>query len=58
MKRPLRCQFGIHRWVTKQDSPEAPRYVACDRCGALRDNRPENMDAGPNLSSRLDRDHK
>ena len=50
--------LGNHRWEVKQESPDSPRYVACARCNALQDNRPENMDAGPNLYSRLDRDHR
>lgn len=58
MKRPLRCLFKLHRWEVKQLSPDAPRYVACAYCDTLWDPRPENMNTGPNLYSRLDRDHK
>ena len=58
MKRPLRCWLMVHKWVVKQDTLESPRYVACAYCDTLRDNRPENMDAGPNLYSKLDRDHR
>lgn len=58
VKRPLRCVLSMHKWETKQLSPESPRYIACAYCDALRDVRPENMPAGPNLYSRLDRDHK
>lgn len=48
----------IHKWEVKQLSMDAPRYVACAYCDALWDNRPENMPGGPNMYSRLDRDHK
>lgn len=58
MRRRLRCVLSLHRWEVKQLSTDAPRYVACAYCDALRDVRPENMATGPNLYSRLDRDHK
>ncbi len=36
MKRPLRCMLIIHKWVIRQDSSDAPRYIACARCGTLK----------------------
>lgn len=58
MPRPFRCRLRIHKWVVKQLSPDAPPYVACAYCDALRDNRPENMQKSPNMYLRLGRDHR
>lgn len=37
MKRRLRCRLQLHRWVTKQDSGDAPRYQGCLYCDKTRD---------------------
>ena len=37
MNRRLRCRLGLHKWVLKQDSRDAPRYYGCCRCDEIMD---------------------
>lgn len=46
MKRRLRCRLGLHKWVIKQDSPDAPRYHGCRFCDKIRDDRQPIADLG------------
>lgn len=32
MKKPLRCRFGWHHWVTRYSSDGTSRYLKCERC--------------------------
>lgn len=37
MKRRLRCRLGMHKWMVKQDSPDAPKYHGCRYCDKILD---------------------
>jgi hypothetical protein len=37
MRRRLRCRLGLHKWVVKQDSRDAPRYYGCLYCDKMQD---------------------
>lgn len=45
MKRRLRCRVRFHKWVIKQDAPDADRYWGCRYCDAISalENRPTDM---------------
>jgi hypothetical protein len=47
MARPLRCRFGIHKYVLREQ-PGADRYRACARCGHEEDklDKPTNLMGG------------
>jgi hypothetical protein len=32
MKKPLRCLFGWHKWVTTYTSDGTSRFLRCERC--------------------------
>jgi hypothetical protein len=40
MKQRLRCRVGLHKWVAKQDSSDAPRYLGCVYCDKTTDVEP------------------
>lgn len=47
MKRRLRCRLGLHKWLIKQDAPDAGRYYGCAYCDWMQDSEGTPIHVGP-----------